>query len=396
MSYVPRALLAGAAFGLALAASTSAQSPPAPSTAPSATTKAAPTTQELLQQARNLPPVSLTITNATADQAFAALNASLNTARKITHSAETRDSYTLHVENKPFWEVFLALDQQHQLLVTHSPSTLNYTDPFRYHAIDGPVLGYVTGVDFGRTLDFQSSDEPRRMLPRFSIDIHLRVDPRVGEWQEMSGGGKVTKAVDDLGHDLTPFFVPPGTPAAPVPGPFDPVPPPRLGKMISLTYETSIAYNPITLAPIAELPADVGQVVPLVIQPAGRFGTTISSNYRVTEFATPPDGNIHFRFEVTSNQMRGGEGGSGMSRPPAYALVDANGIMIWSSLDPKAQRPYPATPNDSPPIIIPAGNSKAPYKFLVESRVGAQRDQIPIRLEFKDFPLRPPPATRPE
>jgi hypothetical protein len=103
MSYVPRALLAGAAIALALAASTSAQSPPASATAPTSTGPAATSRSRQLTGVERLEKQQRDFDDATRSQILAALANFQRDMGRLPTTAEGLNYLVANVGNSDQW-----------------------------------------------------------------------------------------------------------------------------------------------------------------------------------------------------------------------------------------------------------------------------------------------------
>jgi hypothetical protein len=167
----------------------------------------------LVQVALDPPPIDLDIQDGTLHDLTDALTKATGTEFKQWNSFQ-RETFTLHVKEKPFWDVFMALSAQHPLriqgnaLLIAEPGIV-WGDPH------GALLFYP--VSLSRTVNLQAGRHDRQphdppdhpapaaagaklLTPALDFSYGVLGDPRLK--LETSSMPQITSVVDDKGHVL--------------------------------------------------------------------------------------------------------------------------------------------------------------------------------------------------
>jgi len=113
--------------------------------------------------------------------------------------------FTLHAQEKPFWEVFKALANQSNLSFMSNPQELQLMsnsgdNPMTRCEIYGPVLVVPQSVTRQRTANFQAPAGREAQPETMSISCNIMLDPRLRLAQYK--GAQFTEIVDDVGNVL--------------------------------------------------------------------------------------------------------------------------------------------------------------------------------------------------
>ncbi len=319
----------------------------------------------------NLPPISLSVSNATLPQLAAALNEALNTTKFQTTGASAAMGYTLDVRKKPFWEVFVALCQQQTINMTSmagAAGTGNIrlmpggTGQRRY-AIDGPAIAYVSSINLQRSISLQTPNGEGPVQASLNVQMTMCVDPRITVVRYQ--GFTVVSATDDAGHNLAR----PGggtTSYMSVSTPFTQsimlLPPDNLGKSIALTCETRIV-------------AQAGEITGAIEDVQGNLNKPVTlgnRSFRVAAFSAPAGGAISMQISSTTVAAQPGVPATRVT----YNLYDSAGKAVWTGAVAGA---------GSMSMNVAAGASTGPYKL--EIRAPDKTVDIPVHFELKDIPF---------
>jgi len=346
---------------------------------------------KMLEEARrvsNLPGISLNVKDAPLQEVLDALNQALNAPVKLESLSGPNfaDSFTLNVTNKPFWEVFAALHQQHPLNLTGMSGTnptlrisTGRTNPMPF-AIHGPAIAFLNNISLQRTINLQA-DTPVRQST-LNLSLVLAFDPRlsVSRYQLPA----VARAVDDQGHAFTSPSAPSGSYVGSpsyMSGSMMPIQsrsftlsaPPEIGKTLSFTLETTAD---IAIGSVATTVEDVEKNLDKPI-------TVGTRTYRISRFDTPAGTPSRISLSivpVASPLAQPTEPlvtplSSGANPPTAqFTIMDSTGRTVWRGAG-----------TSSLSTTIMTSNNTPPYKL--EIRVVTGTVSLPVRLQFKDIAL---------
>lgn len=310
-----------------------------------------------------LPPISIKVQQASMAQVVDALNTALNTEAKIT-APNVGGPFTLDVQDKPFWEVVTALQAQapFNLGAGTRISFSSLQANLRPHAIDGPMIMYVTAVNYSRTVNLQTMPDP---TPRneFTMILLQAIDPRLPP--STFAIPTLSKVVDDLGNEFTPL---PSQGTSAITGlsrsysiPFNA--PARIGKSLSFIADTALGAGPGSASPATFiLAAQIDDVKKRLNESVAIPGGT----FQVTQFEES-NGQIRIRVALQMTTRATGVRAT-------CALLDSAGVRIWNGNVTTSLNTVVATPN--------AGG---PYKL--EIRTAADAGEKKFRFEFKNIPL---------
>ncbi|HVT79353.1 MAG TPA: hypothetical protein VHM90_01745, partial [Phycisphaerae bacterium] len=180
-------------------------------TVAAATTKAAPVLppEPVLdpfdQLLKEPPPISVSVQNVNLRQAIDALNKSMGLEIPITYGGGGQDNklVTLEMKDKPFWDVFEALEAQAPFEVQDGRGmrVVQYGQGIRTFERHGPVMVYATQFSYVRSNSGQmppGNSQPGRM----QMTLMTAIDPRVHVIRHAMVN--ILAGEDDLGQAISP------------------------------------------------------------------------------------------------------------------------------------------------------------------------------------------------
>ncbi len=322
----------------------------------------------------DLPPISLSVKSAMLTEVVGELNKALKGDNPIQVPAGSAGPFTLEVREKPFWEVFTALQSQQPFYVLATSTRVSLStgaamNP-RPYAIDGPMITYITGISYRRTMDLQAMPGPTAKAGEFTISILQALDPRLSP--TTFGAAVIFNAVDDRGQQYGALGAGAGSTTGVVRSQSVPLSPPaRPGKTISFTLDSSVGASPAGARAIA--PSPTGPVAAVIEDVEKHIGDTVAV----------PGGSLRLApFDTTGPQIRmqlSFQSGGATSLPRAYCtLLDGAGARVWAET---------VTATTS---MIGSRSATGPFKLEIRTPTapgGVAAGARKFHFEFKDIVL---------
>jgi hypothetical protein len=330
----------------------------------------------------NMPRMALNVSNASLTQLVSELNTALNAPIKFEGMnsggsirafrggavvADGGPTWTLDVKDKPFWEIFVALQEQQPLDIQ------NYGNPAirlssggirgqRHYAIDGPAIVYATGINYQRSVSFPTPPNAGQPANLY-VQLMTVADPRIRVTRMQQP--TAVKAMDDEGRNL----------ANPNQGggyqnnqsniftwSLNLNPPERLAKTVTVSFDSSVTTTVgDTLVAINDLQKNANKPV-----------TFANRTARITNLSGDATTNINMQLNV---QPAGDTGGVDYNYSIPFSVSDSTGRTLYSS----------SISTGGTGIGFSTTNSQPPYKL--EFRVPGRNVDIPVHFELKDLPL---------
>ena len=323
-----------------------------------ATAPAPKITQEQIDP-RQMPPITLSVRDASLPLVASTLNNALHTTAKI-QAPGTSGQYTLDMKEKPFWEVLMALHQQGPFVIAYTPTGMRLTtgSGIKRYAIDGPVIAFAEAVNYRRATTTPSARGNPPVSAALSMAITIAVDPRVKVSQYQTP--RVISAVDDQGHNLAPSGATRSTlisSSNQVNQTLLLAPVENMGKTFSVVFESGItAVSQDKVIVIHDLQNNLNLSVAVG-----------NRNIRIARFDVV-NGTISYQF-ISTPPTAGNE-----PLRVDYALIDGTGKSLLSNS---------GTGSFSGNLM--GTNSRGP--FNLELRAPDKTVDFPVRFEMKDIPL---------
>ena len=351
--------------------------------------------QDNARHASVLPPISLHVKDASLQDVLDTLNKSVNSALGFdaVTDAGFADRFNLDVADKPFWEVFAALYQQHPLsltAVTGSNAGVRVStarSKSAAYAIDGSFMAFVNTINLQRSVGGAADGSGRQAT--LSLDTMLAFDPRLEVYRIQQP--RLVRALDDREQTYSPA-TPPSGPALYVST--GPIPayaskhtlavPAEMGKTLSFALETNAEVYLVSGAvAIADVEHNINQMVTLGSRTyrVSRFGpVSTPSTPRGAAAATAP---VQYSVMVVWGDAPSGPPPSPSATLPGhlgsltqFRLRDGTGRAIWrGSGGTNVMNAWTGT----------FMGTTGPYKLEITDNTGTAL--LPIRLQFKDVPL---------
>lgn len=318
----------------------------------------------------NLPPISLSVTGAPLAQVAADLSKAVGVPGAFiveNNGNPNQGGFTLEMKEKPFWEVFLALQNQHGFTIQNygngQPPRL-YISGDRtivYSSISGPAMAYVTGMSYQRNTNYQSLGAPSQAY--LNVSLMVMVDPRVRASRFKNPSA--IKAIDDEGRNYANpnsgdngysnnqgmLFTSNLTLTASE----------RLGKTLTLSFDASVGTTV----------GDTKVTVDDILKNADKPITIGTREARITNVSPS---NNYINFQINVQPPSDGRGVDYNSRIP-LSVLDATGRVLQSS----------SISYGGMGMNIQTSGTQAPYKL--EFSVPGRAVDLPVHFEFKDLPL---------
>lgn len=332
----------------------------------------------------NLPGITLKVSEASASDLITALNTALEAPIKleavnsgVRRAARGADggvadgspTWTLDVKNKPFWEVFTALQEQQPLDLQNTSGSATIRVTFggargkRYHAIGGPAIAYVTGINYSRNINFPTPPGGAQTAA-MSVNFQLAVDPRIRATRIQVP--TAVKAVDDEGRDLARPNQGGGGYSALQGNTFNWQltlnPPERLAKTLAISLDGVVATT------VGDTPVAIDDLQKNVNKPM----TLTNRTARVMSVTGDATNRLNVQLNV---QPANDTGGGDFSSAIPFTVSDATGKTLYSG----------SVSTGTTSFVVVTVNAQPPFKM--EFRVPGRSAEIPVHLEFKDLPL---------
>ncbi len=331
----------------------------------------------------SLPPISMKVKDATLPAVVDAFNKALGLVGvEVPPDTGFSDLYTIDATNKPFWEVYAELHQQHPitlaLLSGPNPSLqlrINRTSPTAI-AIDGPALGYVNSISVQRSI----SGAARQAT--LNVSSGLAFDPRLNVARLQTPS--IIKAVDDRGVEY-PLSNPGSgglaTGTTIINGNAAPMQqrnhmlaaPPEMGKKLSFTLATTVDINIVVgKNKLEDIEHKLNQ--PVILG---------NNTFRVTKFEVVPNAARTStapatpRINVTITHTEGAE-----PRASDAPKITSSQLVIFDSTGRSVWR---GSATNSGSALATFNAATPPYRLEMSDIAGVA--SLPVRLQFKDVPL---------
>ena len=340
----------------------------------------------------NLPGISLNMKDASLQEVIDTLNKSVNSGLSYDTVTDPGfgDRFNLSVTDKPFWEIFAALHQQHALAVSGTSGAMpglrlatSRTPPAGL-AIDGPAIGFVNSINMQRS----TAGEAEGRKATLNLQCMVAFDPRLNLSRYQTP--VIAKAVDDRGQAYPSTSQPMGD--AYIPGTTMPAQvrsytltaPAELGKKLSFALDTTVDMNVVSgVVTIADMEHNVNKLVVLG-----------NRNYRISRWEVAPQptaartgapaATAPARYNITI--VPGDASSAAPATAPAaapgnnssiqYLVTDAAGKPIWRGNSNGANVGVMNTT---------LTGTTGPYKLEIKSFSGTL--PLPVHLQFKDVAL---------
>jgi hypothetical protein len=330
---------------------------------------------------RNLPGISLKVSNAPAADLIGALNAALEApmkleavnsgARRVARgpeggAAESVPTWTLEVKDKPFWEVFTALQEQQPMDIQNTSGSATLRVSFsgargkRYYAISGPAILWLTALSYSRSLNFPT---PAGGVQAASMGMNLQmaIDPRIRATRIQVP--TELKAVDDEGRNLA--RPNPGGGSSSIQGnifnwSLNLNPPERLGRTMTLTLDGTV------MTTVGDMPVAINDLQNAVNKPV----TFLNRTAKITRVSGDAASSLTMQLNVQPTTD-----GAGDSNATPYTVSDATGKVLYSA----------SVATGTTSFGVTTAGAQGPFKL--EFRVAGRNAELPVHFEFKDVPL---------
>jgi hypothetical protein len=319
----------------------------------------------------NLPKISLSLKGATLAQVVTELNDALKAPQKfefLNQGGPTdTTTFTLELKDKPFWEAFVALQEQQPIEVQ------NYGDgrarlmlqgyrSARRYVIEGPLIAYAQAVNYQRSISYQQPPNATQP-PSLSFQMLMMVDPRIRA-QRIKPFTNV-KAVDDEGRTYESLnsgggYYGGGNVTMMFSQSLSVKPPERLGKTLTVSFDTGVSTT------VGDTQVTIDDIYKSIDKPVTMGNRTV----RVASASGSPNATVVLNMQANGDMS----GGDSNIRVP-FTVKDSTGRVLTSSSISMGGMSFGLSTN----------GTTGPYK--VEFQVPGRVVELPVHMELKDLPL---------